>query len=399
MPKILLLTDFAADARYASAEVIRNILRHMPTDRVRWACLRVSREQSGFSACQSKQFLPRMLHWRLNAGWWQYLYTRSQARRIARAVCAWVRDFGPDLVWVFPGTDSVIVARHLEQMLRIPVHMTVHDAFEINRVFWPHAYLYGIYQRDVASLLMKVVTMDAVTRELIEHVKSGFETRLAGAMVFPPSTDLLSPNLPEGTPPWSNNVRRIGLCGNPRVERCQWEEFIGVLSGLPHMFEIHAFGNVEAMVDTDYPANVRLVSLGYAQKEADIVGYLNSHEISVCYLGLYRDADRAFFARTSLNSKLTTYAAAGCPVCIDGPEDSVAWRLVSEYDAGVIVNSAPGGARDLVELFNDGSVWRRKSEGARRLCATEMDLARNTGRLMDLMVLAKRTALDQMALA
>jgi hypothetical protein len=391
MPKILLLTDSAADSRYASAEVIRGILRHIPRDRVRWACLRSIREQSEFHDCQAKHFPPRLLHWRLNAGWWQYLYTRAQARRIAGAVCAWVRDFGPDLVWVFPGTDSVIVARHLEQMLRIPVHMTVHDAFEINRVFWPHAYLYGIYQRDVASLLKKVVTMDAVSRELIEHVKSQFETKLTGTLEFPPSTDLASPIPSEKNPPWNNNVHRIGLCGNPRVERRQWDAFVGMLSGLPHTFEIHAFGNVEAMVDTRYPPNVRLIPLGFAENESEIVAYLHDHGMSVCYLGLYRDADRAFFARTSLSSKLTTYAAAGCPVCIDGPEDSVAWRLILKYDAGVIVNASLGGSEDLVELLNDGEVWRRKNEGACRLCATEMDLARNTGRLLDLMVLAKQT--------
>jgi len=317
-----------------------------------------------------------------------------QAYGIANAIRAWAVDFRPELIWVTPWMECMCVAMHLERMLGLPVHMTVHDSFEMNRAFRRHSYLYGFYKKDTASLLKKVVTMDAVSSELIEYVTSGFETSLAGSMVFLPSTDNLRPAKARKQPGWENEVRRIGVCGNPRVKQGQWNEFVAILSKLPFVFEIHAFGNVEIMKGMQYPPNVSLVTAGYAQDELSIINYLDDHEVSVCYLGLYRDENEAFFARTSLSSKMTTYAAAGCPVCIDGPEGSVAWRLTAEYDAGVAVNPGHDGAKDLVELLSNRETWRRKSEGARRLCETEMNVAANTRRLMDLIVLSTRAAGD-----
>jgi hypothetical protein len=101
---------------------------------------------------------------------------------------------------------------------------------------------------------------------------------------------------------------------------------------------------------------------------------------------LYKEKDRGLFARTSLSAKLTTYAAAGIPVIVDGPEDSAAWRLVKEYGAGVLCgDDADEALQSLRTLFTDKEARGRMGEGSRRLCLEKFNLDANFSRFAALL--------------
>jgi hypothetical protein len=124
----------------------------------------------------------------------------------------------------------------------------------------------------------------------------------------------------------------------------------------------------------------------YVRTEAEVVQRFAGAAVDACYLGLTRRPDQRMFSTRSLSSKLTTYAAAACPVIVDGPGESVAWRLVRKHGAGVLCDGdAPRALAELRRVFEDGAAWASMAAGAVRLCRAEFDLERNAARFRDLL--------------
>jgi hypothetical protein len=151
--------------------------------------------------------------------------------------------------------------------------------------------------------------------------------------------------------------------------------------------EILAFAWSDSLhKDVCLPAAVSLHRRPYLESEQDLIKVLREDCVDAGYLGLNVERQWRTFATTSLSSKLVTYAAAGIPIIVDGPEESVAWRLVRKYGAGVRWDFSPqttddrpqvgeGGERDAVErLLCDQEAWLRAAEGARLMCLSEFGL-------------------------
>jgi hypothetical protein len=160
-----------------------------------------------------------------------------------------------------------------------------------------------------------------------------------------------------------------------------------LLGKLPFRFEIIIYA------DHDYfpgsvlvPGNVTVSVEKFLATEQDVIKSFLDKQVHACYLGLWTQAQMELYCRTSLSSKLATYAASGLPVIVDGPATSVAWSLVNKYGAGVLVGSRKEKNKSgteidvektseekLNELFCDVVEWRCKGEGSSRLRAQEFD--------------------------
>lgn len=377
-PRTLLLTWQRPDGRYAGAEVLRKTLRELPQDCVRWAYLAGQAEAADGLLPVHRGFRPHALHWRLrNHALHYYFLHNVQAPRLAGAIARWIRDFKPDVVWALAEMGVVNVARLLSKRLNLPLHITVHDSYDFARFAMPRRY-YPQYVRDVCCMMSVTTSLDAVSAELVENVRKQFELSSdVQTLVFPPSIrrdDMAEPP----RVPADGRTRRIGLCGSLRIGQNQWCAFLRILSGLPFEFELLIFAERSVFFNLALPANVHLEFLSYAESEADVVRCFVERQVDACYLGLSDYPEQAMFGAQSLSSKLTTYAAAARPVLVHGPENSVAWRLVRQYEAGLLLSRDAALVRDdLRRLFEDGGVWRRAADGSARLCREQFDLGRN----------------------
>jgi hypothetical protein len=312
---------------------------------------------------------------------------------MATAVGAQAQAFQPEVLWVLGELSAVHVGLRVADRLAIPLHVTVHDAPEECR-FAGIPPVYGFYYRQlVRRLLRKARSVDTVSQELFQHLL-GERWIAAGCegVTLPPSVPR-EWTMPQGggvshpVGGWcADTVRRIGMCGSLRVGRAQWRRFLDLLGCLPFKVEIVLFGSTDDL-GTAFPSGVTVRPQPYADSEEAVVSAFRAG-VDACYLGLWREPERALFARTSLSSKLVTYAAAGRPIVVDAPENSVAWRLVSQYGAGILLSWKSGDGRGLdrgqiIRLLSDAATRQRMAEGAVRLCRGEFDLGRNIERLAE----------------
>ena len=79
LPKMLLLTHWAPDARYAGAEALRRVVSRLPQDRVVWCSLCPAKTKPVGIDCRIEHVVPRRLHWRLSGG-----LMRSEERRVGK---------------------------------------------------------------------------------------------------------------------------------------------------------------------------------------------------------------------------------------------------------------------------------------------------------------------------
>jgi hypothetical protein len=189
--------------------------------------------------------------------------------------------------------------------------------------------------------------------------------------------------------PWTDDGRRvIGFCGSFRVTDSQWAAWLAVLGSLPWQIELLAFASPDTIPKASLPSNVSWRLLPYVDDECEIAECFVKEGVHACYLGLRRSPQWLLFNSTSLSSKLATYLSAAVPVIVDAPEDSVAWRLVRQYKAGVWlddgVNEESGSDHSrevLLKLFSDEFIWRSMAAGSARLCSEEFDLGTNSAKL------------------
>jgi hypothetical protein len=374
---------------------LRKILREMPPERVRWAYL--ARPMAGAvpdGLPEYRAFPPRMLPWRLRTRAINYWYThKAQARGIAESIAGWAEPFRPQVIWVLAELGAVNVAYHLGRRMRVPVHATVHDSYAFARFAMPRAY-YPVYARDVRRLLASIRSMDAVSEELLRDVRAGFAMpALSDAIVFPPS--IAPSHMAEAVSRRgaADRRRKIALCGSVRIDEAQWKAFLGLLEKLPFEFDVLAYAERSAFFNTPTPRNVTLSFQDYAGTEAEVVQRFNREAVDACYLGLTFRDDQRVFAKGSLSSKLITYCAAACQVIVHGPAESVVWRYVEQYGAGIRCDTdEQSGLEALQRLFADDEARLRMAAGASRLCRQEFDLKRNVARFAELLSRTAATA-------
>lgn len=219
-PRTLLLTWQSPDGRYAGAEVLRKILGELPADRLRWAYLDATARAAPAGLPEHRGFELRHAHWRLRNTSLRYVWEQhAQAAPLARRIADWAEPLRPQLVWLLAEMGAVTIGRRLGRLLGIPVHATIHDAFEFGRFSLPRLY-YPLYRRSVRRMLAAAGSFDAVSGSLAEHVRTehGLGAACEG-LVFPPSVSeaaLAEGAVPEAAPE-AGQVRRIGLCGSMRI--------------------------------------------------------------------------------------------------------------------------------------------------------------------------------------
>lgn len=336
MPRVALLTWWAPDTRY---KVIQKIAAFFPSDRLCWASLLPARAESRF-AFRHAAFPAQELHWRLRKTALQFFWNERQAARLAREIAAWARGWKPEVVWVLPEMDAAGVGWHLQRELRLPLHVTVHDAHETARPMVPRIY-YPFYARNVKRILRSAKTADLISGGMLDYfLRLSPDVAPDRTLVFPPSVPVssIAGEASDGAPTDESRIRRIGFCGSMRVSPWQWATFTRLLAGLPYEVEIVAFAYADLFPFASLPPNVRLRMEPYAPTEEDVIHALRSAGVHACYLGLWKERGRRLFGRTSLSAKLTTYAAAGLPVIVDSAEDSAAWQIVNRYGAGILLS-------------------------------------------------------------
>jgi hypothetical protein len=376
IPRVLLLTLWPPDTKY---KALPKVALGLPPERLCWCSLLAS-DRPGAWAFRHAAFLPRPLHWRLrNTGVGHLVFHELQARAVARRMAAWARAFEPQLLWVLPELGAAAVGRALKRELGIPLHVTVHDAHETARFLVPPLY-YPFYARSVGAILRAADSVDAICAPMLEHLRRDW-IRLppARTLVFPPSVAaaLRAPPRPRGGPA-GDGVRRIAFCGSMRQTAGEWQQFLQRLGRLPWTFEILAYAYEALFARAEPPSNVRIRMLPYQEDEADLIQALAESGAHAGHVGLWREPRRGLFARTSLSAKLTTYAAAGLPIVVDGPADSAAWEIVRRYNAGVLCAGEDATVESsLRALFGDEDAAGRMAAGAQRMCEQEFDLDAN----------------------
>lgn len=402
-PRTLLLTSWPPDGHYAGAEAMRRLLRVLPHERVLWCSLKAA-------SCELPNDLPRhlaivapALHWRLRDSALGYVWDFDvMARGLAKAIGVKCRDFKPEVIWVLPELLAIPVGYHLARGLRLPLHATVYDTPEsAGDICVPRMY-FRRYMQHAVRLCRELASADAVSDELLSHIRElhGSKRALPG-ISMPPSLPAAWMHKPRVGRPWTEDGRRlIGFCGSFRVVDSQWNHWLSLLGSLPWQIELLAFASPDTIPKADLPMNVRWRLQPYVNDEREITECFVREGVHACYLGLRQTSQWGLFNRTSLSSKLATYISAAVPVIVDAPEDSVAWRFVRQYHAGMRVED--GGAAfgvssltdrnrvQLKKMFSDEVEWRQMAQGSVRLCAEKFDLDTNTVKLMSLLAAASK---------
>ena len=375
--RILFLTPGPIDFPIGSGEVLRKIVQALPPASVCWASLSRGVFDQADNVLACKSFPPAdKVGWRLRNSFFGFWCIRElEARVRARRIAEWASQYAPGVLWILAEGEAVGTGYHLGRLTQLRTHLTFHDAPEIITA------RFGNFTRPVRKLYMRRLRrlislssgLDAVSAELAHHARKMADNNWHGStMVFPPSLPGPARKRVRG---YSGKCRRIGFCGTLRASADQWKNFVGRLTALPFNFEITAFADAEYFPKVDAPSGIRLL-LKECVKDRRFEAVFSEEEFDACYLPLYRDSDWDLFVRTSLSSKLATYALSGTPIIVDGPSDSVAWRLVLKYRAGVLSDDMEG----LSRLFADSQTREVLADGSRAMFEKEFDLDRNVQR-------------------
>ena len=386
LPRALLVTRWPPGARYAGAEALRRVVRALPTESVRWATLASHGDGVPVGLPECRGFPGPALHWRLRDGWFQLLRDDMRARRTAAEIAAWIRPFDPEVVWVLPELAAINVAFYVGIGLGIPLHATVYDAPESARDVCLSPLYYPLYCRAARRLYGRLSSFDAISPELCRHIQNHFPScGEREGMALPPLIPASWVSGPRaGVQPRDGTVR-LALCGALRVGAGQWQRFVNALGACEGRFEVEAFAWQDSMPSVEMPSNVTVRCRPYLEREQDLLKELRDGGYAAAYLGLWREARRRLFVSTSLSSKLVTYAAAGLPVLYDGPDETVVWRLLSQYGGGVMLPANDAGAVGaLRRVLGDDGLRSELARGMGAMCASEFLLEERIGSLIDL---------------
>ena len=216
-PRTLLLTVKAPDARYGY-KAVRSLVDSLPQECILWCSMAQSETDKDF-AFMHQSFPPRAPHWRLKGATAGLLFRfELQAGAIARKIARSAAAFEPQLLWVLSEWGAAQVGLRLRRRLGIPLHITLHDAHETARFFVPKAYC-PIYVHALRSLADAAGSMDAVSRELLDHMKRDHpQFSDENCLVLAPGVaddTMRSPSVAGGK--HEGRKRRIGFCGTIRT--------------------------------------------------------------------------------------------------------------------------------------------------------------------------------------
>ena len=379
IPRTLLLTLWPPDAKY---KILYKNVACLDADKIACATLQQA-EPSRTFPFRYRAFPPRQPYWRLRPTSLGLLLVQEwQSGVLARAIAKWAGAFEPEVLWVLPELGAASVGRHLKRLLRIPLHVTVHDAHETARHIVPPLY-YRCYAASVRRCLASADGADAICGGMRAYLGEHFANlHEANMVVVPPSMPTELINAVAKPRRWHDPTRRIGLCGSMRVTAEQWARFLDLLAALPYACELVTFAYDDLFPEVPMPDGVRLVRRPFAETEKDMIAAFHEAGCDAFYLGLYQEPHRALFGRTSLSAKLATYAAAALPVIVDAREDASAWTLVRDHGAGIrIGHSRDEDVAALRDMFGDRQYWDGLAQGARRLALEAMHLDTNMQKL------------------
>mgnify|MGYP001565224908 CR=1 FL=1 len=388
--RILLLTPADSDFPYAGNALLRKTVDKIGCEDLLWCGLSGCNKWKAPASYKRMSVPARSVHWRLRGTMAGYFHAREinarlQARQIARSISG----FKPSLIWVLAEDEAVNVAYFLQRRLGIPLHLTFHDAPEVYfRFFSSYSPLaMSLYLGRLKCLFNAASSFDAVTKELCDHVEKTFSSvKHIPSVVFSPSVprEWLQP-APADRDFTPDSVKRIGFCGSMRVSREQWAQFMGLLSRLNCKVELLAYTDRDFFPEVTIPANVTLRVEKYVPSERELINCLRSAGIHGFYLGVWKDKEKELFWRTSLSSKISTYAAAGAPLIVDAAADSLVWKLVSKYNAGIRVGTGndDDDVRQLSSVCFDPYSWDSYAQGLSRLSVKELDLDNQLIKLLD----------------
>jgi hypothetical protein len=288
----------------------------------------------------------------------------------------------PQQIWLLAELDAVPVASELLRITGIPVHATVHDAWELAAQSGVPRCLMPLYNRQMRRALSACRSVDTVSVPLLDYVnRQAPEPRRKG-FVLPPS--LPAAWMCKAAPPrLADQPIRIGFCGTHRIGVAQWQAFADLLGALHERIELLVFGRLPSGAERVLPPKVSVAEQPYQPGEDAMIRALRAGGCQAGYVGLRVEPEQGLFARTSLSSKLVAYAAAGLPLIVDGPPDSVAWQLAESHRAGVLLQ---GGRTDRVAALRlallDAHSQQAMAAGAVRLCKETFMLERNVVPLM-----------------
>ncbi len=379
-PRTLLLTRFPQASKYAGGEFVRKLIKSLPPDSVRWASL----GRSGIRDDDYAEFgVP--VHWRLRGSMldWRLRMQWSPAWR-AYQIARWIRKWRPEQLWVLPELDAVPVALQLVRHLQVPLHLTLHDAHEQAIYSGFPATLLLQYLQSVQQLARVAQSVDGVSEALVQHVLERAGRMDCPHIVIPPSVwhEHIAPAPARAN--MQGDERRIGFCGSMRVSSSQWLRFLGLLEALPYRFSLVTYADADHFPAVPLPSNVTIEAHAYETNEGNMITALHHDGLTAAYLGLWREPERGLFARTSLSSKLTAYAAAGVPVIVDAPADSLVTKLVLGHQAGIVLAGNENETEILSRLFSDQSLQVQCAEGALELALEVFVLEDNVVRFRDM---------------
>ncbi len=374
-PRTLVLSSYAPDHGYGSNEVVKKIMRYAPRKSIMWCSLKDGDAGNCRKIAPFKAFPVRGVNWRLHKTALGLMILREiVARRRAREIAGVVENFAPEVLWLIVDNNTVDVAFFLQEKLSIPMHLTFHDAPEVIATNFCNytSFFARLYLERVKRLSKRASGVDMISEELEKHVKAIFPlSPNARSMVFPSSVPAeVVDKLSKRTRWDANGRKKIALCGGIKVAQERWQMFLDRLAKIDMDFEILVFSG-EPVRSSYRPENVSFVQNPYVDSEHELLSAFRTEGIDACYLGLWQEPEWRLFVKTSLSSKLTSYAAAGLPVIFDGPEESVAWRLIKSYGAGIMLGDSAEVSSELRGLFTEKSMWESLADGSVQLWEKE----------------------------
>lgn len=334
-PRTLLATWFAPDDRKGGAVIVRSLAERFPADRLRWYTFShpagplIAPFAAQFSGCcvatnrgASRLGLGRFWKWHRRAIW-----PHSAARRVVEVARAWQ----PEVVWIVLDYLTVPVAANLVR--RLPgqrFHFSIHDdpQHTASREGESHAALRGC-RAALETLRTSNASLDAVSEELLASAGWPVERQAVVTLGCDPAASVA-----QISPPRAEGPLTIGVAGNYlgvaelRVALAGldiWQQAAGrpwriVVVGRPDLAGIHPY--VETV----------------AYRHADTVRQILA-SADVLYIPLGLRAEDREQMRTSLPTKLVSYAELGKLVLAHAPHDSATARVLRDHALGVALDS------------------------------------------------------------
>jgi hypothetical protein len=175
-PRLLVATEFPPNAGGGGPTVVRQMLKHWPTERlIWWSCLPDEQRLFGFNVDSHRvATIPRKLypHNRITRlkGWFLgHIWAPWASRHLRNTI----RDLKPDVIWVIPHQWSVLALGQIVPFVGIGFHVSVQDYADNQSC----TFRFGVRRsREMAAvtdqLYASATTRDATSHPMIEDLRN-----------------------------------------------------------------------------------------------------------------------------------------------------------------------------------------------------------------------------------